>query len=150
SARLVELMHGRLWAESRAGQGSTFHFRARLGRSRAPAAAPLGPEGLRNLPVLVVDDNATNRLLLEELLHGWQMRPVAVGSGPAALGELDRAGKDGSPFPLLLVDAVMPEMDGFALLERVRQHPGLTGGVVMMLSSGDRQGDAARCRQLGV
>jgi signal transduction histidine kinase/DNA-binding response OmpR family regulator len=150
SARLVELMHGRLWAESRGGQGSTFHFRARLGRSRAPAAEPLGPEGLRDLPVLVVDDNATNRLLLEGLLRGWLMRPVAVGSGPAALGELDRAGKDGSPFPLLLVDAVMPEMDGFALVERVRQHPGLTGGVVMMLSSADRQGDAARCRQLGV
>jgi signal transduction histidine kinase/DNA-binding response OmpR family regulator/HPt (histidine-containing phosphotransfer) domain-containing protein len=150
SARLVELMHGRLWAESTVGQGSTFHFRARLGRSSAPAAAPLEPERLRNLPVLVVDDNATNRLLLEELLRGWQMRPVALASGRVAVEELNRAAKNGEPFPLLLVDALMPEMDGFALLEHIRQHPELTGAVVMMLSSGDRQGDAARCRQLGV
>jgi signal transduction histidine kinase/DNA-binding response OmpR family regulator/HPt (histidine-containing phosphotransfer) domain-containing protein len=150
SARLVELMHGSLWAESTVGQGSTFHFCVRLGRSREPASAALGPEGLRNLPVLVVDDNATNRLLLEETLRGWQMRPAAVASGPAALKELTRAAKSGEPFPLLLVDASMPEMDGFALLERVRQQPALTGAVVMLLSSSDRQGDAARCRELGV
>jgi signal transduction histidine kinase/CheY-like chemotaxis protein len=150
SARLVELMRGRLWAESAVGRGSTFHFRARLGRSRAPLPAPLVPDGLRDLPALVVDDNATNRLLLEELLRGWRMRPRAVAGGREALGELDRAARGGDPFPLLLVDALMPEMDGFALLERARQHPGLAGAVVMMLSSGDRQGDAARCRQLGV
>jgi CheY-like chemotaxis protein/HPt (histidine-containing phosphotransfer) domain-containing protein len=150
SARLVELMHGRLWAESTAGRGSTFHFRVRLGRSHAPAAATLEPESLRNLPVLVVDDNYTNRLLLEELLRGWRMHPVVTASGPAALTELKQAAKKGDPFPLLLLDALMPEMDGFALLERVRQHPELMGAVVMMLSSGDRHGDASRCRQLGV
>src|SRR5262249_56623776 len=67
-----------------------------------------------------------------------------------ALGELEQAANRGEPFPLLLLDALMPEMDGFVLLERVRQHPELTGAVVMMLSSGDRHGDASRCRQLGV
>jgi CheY-like chemotaxis protein/HPt (histidine-containing phosphotransfer) domain-containing protein len=150
SARLVELMHGRLWAESAVGRGSTFHFRARLGQAHMPAAAPLEPECLRRLPVLVVDDNATNRLFLEELLRGWQMRPVAVASGGAALEELTRAANNGEPFPLLLVDALMPEMDGFGLIERVRQRPEGTRAVVMMLSSGDQPGDAARRRRLGV
>jgi signal transduction histidine kinase/CheY-like chemotaxis protein len=150
STRLVELMHGRLWAESTVGEGSTFHFRIRLGRSRVPVATALEPARLHSLPVLVVDDSATNRRMLEDLLRGWQMRPVAVASGRAALAELKRATNEGEPFPLLLVDGLMPEMDGFALVERVRQHPALTGAVVMMLSSVDRQGDAARCRELGV
>jgi CheY-like chemotaxis protein len=78
------------------------------------------------------------------------MRPVAVASGQAALEELRLAASNGAPFSLLLLDAVMPEMDGFALLEVLRQQPKVTGAVVMMLSSGDRQGDAARCRSLGV
>jgi signal transduction histidine kinase/DNA-binding response OmpR family regulator len=152
SSRLVALMGGRLWVESVVGQGSTFHFTARFGRSRRlPGEATL----LERAPwpgvrVLVVDDNATNRFILQELLAAWRMHPVAVESGPTALAELKQAASLGRPYPLVLLDALMPEMDGFTLAEKIREQPELSGATIMMLSSADRQGDAARCRQCGV
>jgi CheY-like chemotaxis protein len=102
------------------------------------------------LPVLVVDDNATNRRILHEMLSGWHMKPTEVDSGAAALAVLEQAARAKSPFPLVLTDKMMPEMDGFQLAEQIKQHPNLAGATLMMLSSADRHGDAARCRELGV
>ncbi|HXG10085.1 MAG TPA: response regulator [Gemmataceae bacterium] len=152
SSRLVALMGGRLGVESEPGQGSTFHFDIRFGRPSGSASAIrlAKPAGLRGLAVLVVDDNATNRRVLVDLLRHWEARPTAVDSGTAALAELRRAAAAGEPYPLLLVDALMPEMDGFMLAEQVQREPDLAGPTIMMLTSADRQGDANRCRRLGL
>jgi signal transduction histidine kinase/CheY-like chemotaxis protein len=152
SSRLVQMMGGRLWVESAVGQGSTFHFTVRLGVASQPLvpARPVEPVSLEGMPVLVVDDNATNRRILQEMLCAWRMRPVVTEGGEKALAELRRAASAGEPFGLVLLDAVMPGMDGYAVAEQIRSQPGLAGATIMMLSSAHHQGDTARCRQLGV
>ena len=97
-----------------------------------------------------MDDNATNRRILREMLTNWGMKPTVVEGGRAALAALEQARGSGSPFALVLLDAMMPEMDGFTLAERIRQDPELVGATLMMLSSANRREDAARCRELGV
>jgi len=100
--------------------------------------------------VLVVDDNATNRFILAETLTSWHMRPTTVANAAAALEVLESAHKAGEPFALVLLDAHMPEMDGFMLAERIREHPDLTGATVMMLSSACQTVDKSRCEELGL
>jgi PAS domain S-box-containing protein len=150
--RLVGMMFGRIWVESQAGQGSTFHFTLRLATQSVPSACPalVQAEELRNLPVLIVDDNFTNRRVLQGMLNRWGMRPTAVEGGRAALQALEIAKSTGRSFPLILLDGQMPEMDGFTLAEIIQKDPELVGATIMMLTSAGHVGDAARCRELGI
>jgi CheY-like chemotaxis protein len=103
-----------------------------------------------DFPVLIVDDNATNRRILHDMLIYWGMRPTSVESGGAALDFLAHAESVGQRFPLVLLDAQMPDMDGFAVAERITGNPRLKGVTLLMLSSGDQGNIEARCRQTGV
>ena len=111
---------------------------------------PPEPGSVHGLPVLVVDDNATNRRILQEMLGNWGMKPTVVEGGREALAALEQARAAGKPFSLVLLDAMMPEMDGFTLAERIGHDEALAGPTLMMLSSANRREDAARCRELGV
>ena len=152
SSQLVRMMGGEIWVESEPGRGSTFHFTARLGLPAAPGIKPASTKHiiLRGLRVLVVDDNPTNRRILEDTLRNWEMIPVLADSGDAALAALQEAKQAGPPFAVVLTDAQMPGMDGFTLVEKIRQDPEMVGVVIMMLTSAGRRGDASRCRKAGV
>ncbi len=150
SSRLAGMMGGDIWVESEVGRGSRFHFTIRFKASKGSPAInqPNLTTRLSEIPVLVVDDNTTNRRILAEVLGGWRMRVTAVDSGRAALDALERAVESGGPFELMITDAHMPEMDGFSLTEEVRQHPKLAETTVLILTSAGQRGDAARCREL--
>ena len=153
SMQLVQMMEGRIWVESEPDKGSVFHFTARLGVSAAPVVRrPLSAEvaGLIGLRVLCVDDNAINRRVLEGLLAAWEMKPVVAASGEEALACLKQAQHEGQPFALIVTDNMMPEMDGFTLVERLHNSPEITLPTLMMLSSADRREDSQRCKELGV
>ena len=153
TSRLVQLMGGRVWAESQPGQGSAFHFTARFGRhkQRLEASPPEATDmrKLSGLPVLVVDDNATNRQILEEILRRWGMRPSCAESGPRALDMAENAADAGEPFALFILDMHMPRMDGCELLEKLHTRHNKAGAAVMMLTSATRVGDITRCNDLG-
>jgi PAS domain S-box-containing protein len=152
SARLVEMMGGRIWVESEMGRGSQFHFTMRVGTSdMAIEVGTIAPaELLRGVRVLVADDNRTNRRILEGMLKRWEMNSTSVDEGEKALTELSSALKAGEPYGLILTDMHMPKMDGFGLIERIRQMPELSTAVIMMLTSVGHRGDAVRCQDLGV
>ena len=151
STSLVQMMGGEIWLESEVGRGTQFHFTVRLGLGdRTVEAVPTTIEKLSGLKVLVVDDNRTNRRILEEVLGRWGMRPVLAASGEEALARLAEASEAREPYGLVLTDVNMPEMDGFTLVERIRQRPELAAATIVMLTSAGQRGDAPRCRELGV
>jgi two-component system, sensor histidine kinase and response regulator len=153
SSRLVEMMGGKIWVESESGSGARFHFTAMVGVADSQAVKPgtmAPPEMLRGMKVLVVDDNLTNRGILEGMLKGWGMKPTSVESGEEALAQLSNARSAGDPYGLILTVMHMPIMDGFGLVERIRQSPSLATATIMMLTSAGHRGDAARCQELGV
>jgi signal transduction histidine kinase/DNA-binding response OmpR family regulator len=152
SSQLVGMMGGRLWVESEAGQGSTFHFTVSVGLPEEAAIRPAIRRllGLKDLHVLVVDDNSTNRRILHDTLLHWHMKPVEKESGEEALATLEQCRGDGTLYPLVIIDRNMPGMDGFAVVERIRHDPKLADAIIMMLSSSGKQEDIRRCKELGV
>jgi two-component system sensor histidine kinase/response regulator len=148
--RLVELMNGRVWLDTPGDGGSAFAFTARFPVAAGPAPAGPGVSQLDGLRVLVVDDNATSRSVVTELLQAWGLTPLTVDGATAALAALEQAKVTGAVPGLILTDQEMPGIDGLTLVQRLKAEPGLAGIPVVMLSSSSRPEDAARARQLGV
>jgi PAS domain S-box-containing protein len=151
--QLIQMMGGRIWLESESGRGSTFHFNVVFNPQTDPSDGPsmVQMEDLKDLAVLVVDDNATNRRILQETLLTWGMKPSVAESGPSALDLLAKSETEGTPFAIALIDCMMPDMDGFAVAERIKRTQHLTPTTsVIMLTSGGQRGDAVRCTDLGV
>jgi len=150
--KLVAMMHGRIWVESRLAHGSTFHFEISLPINPAPLQLPASalPAHLAGVPVLVVDDNSTNRRILSTTLSLWGMQASLADSAPSALHLLDAAKSSSAPLPLLILDANMPDTDGFTLAAQLRQDSAFHDIRILMLTSAGNLGDAARCRELGI
>jgi len=151
SMRLVQAMQGNLWVESELGKGSCFHFTVTFGVvAGGNQHCPDNNISRAGTRVLLVDDNSTNRRILTELLERWHQRPTSAASALEALSLIDAAANCGAPFPLVLIDAHMPVMDGFGLAERIQESRYRADTAMILLSSWEEQGDAVRCRKLGI
>ena len=153
SRRLVQMMGGRIWVDSAVGKGSCFHFTARFGKAEASSTArqiSVATSVLVGVQVLIVDDNRTNRRILEGLVTHWGMIPTVASDGEEALALFASADATGNPFGLILTDMHMPKMDGFGLVEHLRDNSNLSTSTIMMLTSGGQRGDAQRCGELGI
>ena len=152
SSRLVEAMHGKIWVESEVGKGSCFHFTVCLEVSRdaIPSEQKTDDISLAGIPVVIVDDNLTNRRILTNMLSIWGMQPTPAASGQEALVHLRRAAERGQPFTLMLTDVHMPHMDGFQLVEQIQVIPALADTVTLLLTSGEHFGDLTRCQEIGI
>jgi len=149
SSQLVRLMGGQIWVESEPGKGSTFHFIGNFGLQVIPEAMlPSYPDRFRCLPVLVVDDNASNRCILEQMLIGWRMLPSLANGGKAALAQIAQVKAKGTNFPLVLLDVNMPEMDGYELAEKIREICSAAETKIIILTSTGMTGNKSLdCRR---
>ncbi|MBF0544030.1 MAG: response regulator [Candidatus Riflebacteria bacterium] len=150
SKRLAELMIGEIGVNSTVGVGSTFWFTAVFEKqSKAREASLFNPEILANQRILIVDDNATNRRLLEKLLESWHFRQEQAVNGLDAINLLQQAAAAKDPFRIALLDYQMPEMDGEELGVRIKQDPAISATLLIVLSSGGIRGDAKRFTEIG-
>src|SRR5262249_50545241 len=150
SAELVGLMGGAITVESEPGRGSNFHFSARFGIERVDSGTPLASQrSLTDLRILIVDDNLTNRQILEEVLTNWHMCPVTAENGPEALRRLEDSLRAERPFALVLLDGHMPGMDGFELAEEISRNAKYADVRIVLLTSGLAE-DQNRLRKLGI
>ncbi len=152
SKRLVELMGGQIWAKSETGKGSVFSFTVKLNRSPVPNHdMDNTPIDLHGIKTLIIDDNATNRLILREYLIQWGSDFVSeVSNGKAGLAELKNAKEKGEPYHLVLLDLSMPEMDGFEVAKHIKNETSFVDMTIMMLTSNNMQGDVARSKEVGI
>ena len=152
SVRLVQMMGGHMWVESKPGVETEFHFTLPLVTATGPVKAANGARSglLRGVKVLIVDDNHANRKILEMMVKQWGMVPTSVESGAEAIVKLLAPCATQEQFGLIISDLLMPGMDGFAFIERVRQEPRLSTARIVLLTSAGRRGDAARCEELGI
>ena len=159
SVKLVELMKGRIWMESpwvSGGQsevtpGSAFYFSSEFQIAKQNLANfAINPDLLKGMAVLVIDDNHTNRRILSGILSNWGMEPHCVESGGEGLDALAHAEREFRPFPLIILDCQMPDMDGFTTAEKIRESRGFLSPRIVMLTSAGIRGDGARCAELGI
>lgn len=151
TSRLIHLMGGRIWVESELGQGSRFHCTVQCGVAAQPARTESSRSvDLRDIAVMIVDDNETNRRILKQTLMNWQMKPTLANGALEALSMLQDAQRSGTPFPLVITDQHMPGMDGFGLAEKINEDPELASTTILMLSSAGTGGEGARCREFGI
>ncbi|HEX8798470.1 MAG TPA: response regulator, partial [Terriglobales bacterium] len=150
SAQLVELMGGSISVESQPGHGSTFVFTAGFEVQQPRTESLSTPRTLSDLPILIADDNATNRRILQEVVTNWHMRPTAVESGAAALDMLEGSLRMRQPFAIALLDGHMPDMDGFAVAEKIHKDRRYAKLKIIMLTSAGLPDDVTRCRRLGI
>lgn len=151
SKHLVDLMEGRIWIESDPGKGTTFHFTAVFQKAALPKPEPRRIQvSIKGLPVLIVDDNATNRKILSEMVAQWGMRPETASDAKTAMNLLEESQRKNRSFSLVITDMIMPGLDGFQFVEKIREKKWENEPVIMLLTSVGRRGDAARCRELGI